>query len=388
MFHSNSIGGSWVVVGLLLGACSGSVEPDDGAARSGAQHENVGASSAALTNPAACPVAERKLFVVYYGLSTTEYDRIIAKHPAIVVLGDHKGSGTDTTPAYFHNADASIRVLAYIPMNYGGSGVGSSGTCPLVNGVDGACANTPKSFDCTAVAITTRIQNAMAVGYDGVFFDETPTNKPNYVQNCAALVKNAGGQKIVTMNPGAVPAANMLSDNVDIVSVENQYTADLRGFGVRSARFMAEQGGVSDAATALSRLNTFRVNGAYWYYATSSYSATLPAWFEAFADAVNATTDEPHDCGSNPVHVAFRTYQNVAGNPEITGLWSVVTDSTSTQQTGFSPKWFTVPTGTASVNFGDYSPYFFNHWDDASTARPRSINVTGNRRVNGFYDIR
>jgi hypothetical protein len=150
---------------------------------------------------------------------------------------------------------------------------------------------------------------------------------------------------------------------------------------------MAEQGGVSDAATALSRLNTFRVNGGYWYYATSSYAAALPAWFESFADAVNATSDEPHDCGSNPVHVAFRTYQNVAGNPEITGLWSVVTDSTATQQTGFSPTWFTVAPGTASVTVGDFGSYHFNHWDDLSTARPRSISVSGNRRVNGFYDI-
>jgi len=207
------------------------------------------------------------------------------------------------------------------------------------------------------------------------------------VQNCAALVKGSGGQHIVTMNPGTVPPASMLSDNVDIVSVENQYTANLLGFGVRAARFMAEQGGLSDAATSLSRLNTFRVGGGYWYYATSSYSAALPAWFESFADSVNAASDEPHDCGSNPVHVAFRTYQNVAGNPELTGLWSVVTDSGATQQTGFSPTWFAVAPGTASVTFGDFQQYHFNHWDDLSTARPRSISVNGNRRVNGFYDI-
>lgn len=324
MFHSKAISVSWAMAGLLVGACSDPVGSGASAGDSGESRRESGSSSAAaLTNPAACPSASRKLFVVYYGLSTAEYDRIIAKQPAIVVLGDHKGSASDTTPAYFHGRDAAIKVLAYVPMNYGGTGLKSSSACPWVDGVDGACANAPKSFDCTAVAITTRVQNAMAVGYDGVFFDETPTNKPSYVQNCATLVKNSGGQKIVTMNPGTVPPASMLSDEVDIVSVENQFAANLLGFGARSARFMAEQGGVSDAATSLSRLNTFRVGGGYWYYATSSYAATLPAWFESFADAVNAVSDEPHDCGTNPVHVAFRTYQNVAATRKspVCGRW-------------------------------------------------------------------
>jgi hypothetical protein len=386
MVHSKCVRGSGVVVaGLLLGACSGFADSGE----SESQPESVDVSSAAVTDPTACPLADRKLSVVYYGTKTSQYDRIIAKHPALVVLGDLKGANPDATPAYFHTRDADIRVLAYIPMNHGGSGLPQPTTCPLVAGTDGACANSPKSFDCTAVPITTRITNAMAVGYDGVFFDETPTNMPNYVENCATLVKNTGGQKIVAMNPGTVPGANMLTDKVDIVSVENQYTSNLLGFGVRSARFMAEQGDVADEATAFARLNTFRVNGGYWYYATTpGYSKDLPAWFESYADAVNATTDEPHDCGSNPVHVAFRTYQNVAGNPEITtGLWSVVTDSTGTQQTGFAPTWFTVATGAASVTFGDYLTYHFSHWDDATTARPRAITVNGNRRVNGFYDI-
>jgi hypothetical protein len=386
--HSNIVGGVWVVTGVLLGACSSFTDAGDSRATGASPSENVGVSSEASTDPSACPHPQRKLAVVYYGLSTVQYDRIIAKHPALVVLGDHRGVTPDTTPAYFHSRDPDIRVIGYIPMNYGGSGLPQPTTCPRVGGVDGACANTPKSFDCSALPITTRIQNVVAAGYDGVFFDETPTDKPNYVQNCAQLVKNSGAQKIVEMNPGAVPQASMLSDIVDIVSVENQYSSDLRGFGVRSARFMAEQGAVNDGATALSRLNTFRVNGGYWYYATLSYSKELPAWFESFADAVNDAKDEPHDCGSNPVHVAFRTYQNVSGTPEITaGLWSVVTDSSNAQQTGFAPVWFTVAPGTASVTFGDYPPYYFNRWDDATTARPRALAVSGNRRVNGFYDI-
>jgi len=387
MIHSNIGGGVWVT-GLLLGACSSVADPGASGTTGPSPSESVGVSSEASTEPLACPLAQRKLAVVYYGLTTAQYDRIIAKHPALVVLGDHRGVTPDTTPSYFHSRDPDIRVLAYIPMNYGGSGLPQPTSCPRVEGVDGACANTPKSFDCSALPITTRIQNVMAAGYDGVFFDETPLDKPNYVQNCAQLVKNSGAQKIVEMNPGAVPPASMLSDIVDIVSVENHYDSNLVGFGVRSARFMAEQGSVDDAATALARLNTFRVNGGYWYYAALSYSKDLPTWFESFADAVNATTDEPHDCGSNPVHVAFRTYQNVTGTPEITaGLWSVVTDSSSTQQTGYAPTWFTVAPGAATVTFGDYGTYHFNHWDDATTARPRAITVSGNRRVNGFYDI-
>lgn len=64
-----------------------------------------------------------------------------------------------------------------------------------------------------------------------------------------------------------------------------------------------------------------------------------------------------------------------------------MTDSSGAQQTGFSATWFTVAPGTASVTLGDFQQYHFNHWDDSSTARPRSLSVNGNRRVNGFYDI-
>ena len=81
----------------------------------------------------------------------------------------------------------------------------------------------------------------------------------------------------------------------------------------------------------------------------------------------------------------MRSYDLDNGNREVTGLYTVVTDASGKQTTGFSPLAVSVPAGATTVDVQDYPPYAFNHWDDGTTARPRTVTISADRTVGGYY---
>jgi hypothetical protein len=324
----------------------------------------------------ACSTFSNGGFTVLYSNSTSDWDAVIAQAPAFVVLGDDVGAGS-SAPSYFKARSSTIQVLTYIPMNYGNNGTPYNPQCGITNLPDGACTNTPTSYNCGAVAIQSRISTAMESGYDGVFFDETPTDKPTYVASCAASVKQVGAQKLVILNPGSVPPISMFDDNVDIVSVEHDYTADLTGTGIPAWRWLAVEDGVGDSATATSRLSTFQTNGGFWYYGAPSLT-TVPSWL---ATEMNASEPGVPNCGGGGgggalVPIGIHTF-NRADNATITGLYTTIQTTDGTVlHTGFTgdPDLMIAP-GTYNVTAADYGPYTFDHWDDYSTAQPRTVTV-------------
>jgi hypothetical protein len=106
-----------------------------------------------------------------------------------------------------------------------------------------------------------------------------------------------------------------------------------------------------------------------------------------FVDAATfAGEAELADLSGGNVTVSVHTF-NQADNSEITGLWTVVDDAGGVEHTGYSPLSLTLPTGTISISVADYQQYHFNHWDDWTSARPRSITVTGNTWIGGWYAV-
>jgi hypothetical protein len=83
--------------------------------------------------------------------------------------------------------------------------------------------------------------------------------------------------------------------------------------------------------------------------------------------------------------LTVRAYDLDHGNVEISGLFTVVTDAAGAQHTGFSPLSLTLPAGATSVNLQNYPPYTFNHWDNGTTANPRSVTLSGSVTVGGYY---
>jgi hypothetical protein len=71
------------------------------------------------------------------------------------------------------------------------------------------------------------------------------------------------------------------------------------------------------------------------------------------------------------------------------GFWVVLYDSNGNQAgSGFTPVTFSGLKGGASysVYASDYGPYLFNHWDDGSSANPRSFVASSNLAFMAYYD--
>jgi hypothetical protein len=354
-----------LAVGLAACAVESTIEPSE--TTSTTEQELV-----------SCSTFSNGGFVQLYSNSTAAWDTVIAQAPAFVVLGDDVGA-SNTAPSYFHSRNSAIKVLTYIPMNYGNNGTSFNPQCGVTNRPDGSCNNSPISWNCGQVAIQSRITTAMNAGYDGVFFDETPTNKPTYVASCAQSVKNVSSAKIVIMNPGAVPPLSMFSNNVDIVSVEHNYTANLTGTGIPAWRWMSVENGVNDSGTATSRLATFRnsSHGGFWYYGTPSFS-NLPSWL---GTEMNAAKPGVPNCGGSGgpslVPIGIHAF-NRADNVPINGLFTTVQTTGGTiLHSGFTgdPDFMIAPGTYRVTSDSHYGPYTFHHWDDNSTAQPRTVTV-------------
>ena len=60
----------------------------------------------------------------------------------------------------------------------------------------------------------------------------------------------------------------------------------------------------------------------------------------------------------------------------ITGYWTVVSQGSSTVQTGFTPLSTTLTSGTYSVSVSDYGSFAFSHWSDGTITRVHSVTIS------------
>ncbi len=76
---------------------------------------------------------------------------------------------------------------------------------------------------------------------------------------------------------------------------------------------------------------------------------------------------------------------DLVGNP-INGLWTELILDDNTIDTGFTTMSFTGDSGTQYTVFvSDYQNYLFDHWDDGSTDRNRTITPTGDMTLTASY---
>jgi hypothetical protein len=79
---------------------------------------------------------------------------------------------------------------------------------------------------------------------------------------------------------------------------------------------------------------------------------------------------------------------DLSGN-QITGMWTVLrTPSGTTLASGFTPKTFTVTSGSMYiVHIGNYHSTVFDHWSDGSTSSYKSITPTQDTVLNAYYHV-
>jgi glucose/arabinose dehydrogenase/PKD repeat protein len=79
------------------------------------------------------------------------------------------------------------------------------------------------------------------------------------------------------------------------------------------------------------------------------------------------------------------TSADMSGNP-ISGYYTTVSSGGSVVQTGFTPLTFTGTQGTTyTVSVSDYGDFVFDHWENSSTTRARTLTLNADTTVTAHY---
>jgi hypothetical protein len=244
-------------------------------------------------------------FVLYYGSADDEdnlnkFRQIRDTAPAFAVIGyfDQK-QGTDP-----HGPVNEVTARRALCVMHGGS----PSNCMKSANVKSTAGSVKTLYYVGVKAdddkkVSSQIQTAMDLGYDGVFLDQAesasnPNENARYNKftDLARTWNNSGHQeRLVVINPGVSdPSVCKMFDYADIVSVENEWNKHVPDCGVPidSRRWLAVQGDASDCnrackmspewiplpcrdtcppraeafSDAATRLAVFRRNGGWWYY--------------------------------------------------------------------------------------------------------------------------
>lgn len=78
---------------------------------------------------------------------------------------------------------------------------------------------------------------------------------------------------------------------------------------------------------------------------------------------------------------------DVSGNP-IAGYYTVISESGSTAQTGYTPlTYIGTPGQTYAVTVSDYGNARFSHWEDGSTERTRTVTLSTSIIITAYFDL-
>lgn len=261
-------------------------------------HSQAGAFAAPTSTPQVspiskpfCPKGSKGFFVLYYGTDAAEFGAIRKLQPDFVItaeLSEEQLQQGYLEKFYHYTHDKSpgtppVRTICYVATMRDG------------NRIDGA-------------EVDKLVARALAVGYEGIFFDEIDPALHDYNYPRAQLVKKSGNNKIVIMNPGQVVTDRKIFEYADIVSVENEWFKVLPQWsGIAPYRWLSVQGDPGDMAgndlyeppkeldKAMNRLKEFRsgkhaaVQGGkgFWYYTSGVHHWELPVFgLDHFRNAI------------------------------------------------------------------------------------------------------
>jgi hypothetical protein len=75
---------------------------------------------------------------------------------------------------------------------------------------------------------------------------------------------------------------------------------------------------------------------------------------------------------------------DTSGNP-ITGYYTTIRSGSTTVKTGFTPLTHTAGQGTYTVSVSDYGKFEFDHWENESTARSRTVTLSAHTTLTAYY---
>jgi hypothetical protein len=75
---------------------------------------------------------------------------------------------------------------------------------------------------------------------------------------------------------------------------------------------------------------------------------------------------------------------DTSGNP-ITGYYTTIRSGSTTVKTGFTPLAHTAGQGTYIVSVSDYGDFVFDHWENESTSRSRTVTLNAHTTLTAYY---
>ena len=144
------------------------------------------------------------------------------------------------------------------------------------------------------------------------------------------------------------------------------------------------QSAFSPAQFSLAAGQTYQVSVSdYGDYAFSRWDDGSTSRTKTVSINSPTTLTAHYSTASSEVELVVRT-AGLYGSP-ISGLWTVIDDSGSTT-TGFSPVKYKAQAGNRYiVTVGDYRNYVFDHWENGSKDRTRSVTPYDDKVITAFY---
>lgn len=228
---------------------------------------------------------------------------------------------------------------------------------------------------------------------DGVFFDEMANwyGGENYYASLSQYAKSIG-MTLTVGNPGASVPSTYIGTCDIIVIYESPGLPSVSYLDSLVQGYSKTNFGV--ISYGVPSLDTSWVSGAsndlgYMYMTDGSWPNpydVLPSYLSNLLATLRNLFPSPSPSPSTTFPLNVLTASST-GAP-ITGLWTTIQSGSVTLLSGYTPVIFTATSGTTyQVTVADYGIYTFNHWDDGSTNRVRTVTVTQARTLTASYNV-
>src|SRR5581483_7520068 len=307
-----------------------------------------------------------------YTVSAANYQQIVFDHWS-------DGSKSSTISVNL-SADSSLTA-------YYGNGVT---TKPLSVSMQADKASAPAG---SSIAFSANIQGGTAPYTWSVQFGDGTTSPFSSATTISKTYSSAGTfSAVATAKDSAGSTATSLPVTIVITPQSNTLsvkTVDLAGNPINGYYITLSQNG-AQISSAFSPVS-FTLNGGQTYQvAVSDYGSYF---FDHWEDGSTSRTrtivagqtsavTAYYSTGSKDVTLTVKSV-NLAGSA-INGMWTVIGGSDS--KTGFTPMSYTATAANSyTVTVADYQSHIFDHWEDGSTSRTRTITPTSNTVVTAYY---
>jgi spherulation-specific family 4 protein len=218
------------------------------------------------------------------------------------------------------------------------------------------------------------------VGYMFITSDDLPNpwdSLPSYYSTLASTVNSANGSSSTSTSY----TVTIRSSDLGGASISGIWTTiknsdgTILKTGYTPLSFTAKSGATYQVS--VSNYNNYAFD--HWDNGSTSSTRTISSVSK------DATLTAYYSTGPKQVSLSVKS-AGLTGT-SINGLWVEVYSSTgSLLKTGYTPLAYTVNSGQSyTVIMGEWQNYVFDHWDNGSTSKSRSISISQDTSITSYY---